>query len=107
MTNKEVLHLVFDKAREADNTYIAISVLAEGQSRPEMILFHRDDFDFKQDYYDRTYDENLNHRNGLVRILAIMSSCDFSDLNTFSFACEKKDGLPAIHTNFIVKEGKR
>lgn len=60
--NKESFSDLFRVAKENKFKYIAISIEAEGTNKPEIIINESDNYDFKLDYYMKTYNDDLVHK---------------------------------------------
>ncbi len=60
--NMENLIKIFLRAKELDMKYVAILVEMAGFPKPEMIINTTENIDAKLAYYQKTYDEELNHK---------------------------------------------
>ena len=60
--NIEVLEKVFNEAKEGQ-CCICVEVTIPGQNETELIINKFESLDNKLEYYKKTYDENLVHKN--------------------------------------------
>ncbi|AAK79179.1 hypothetical protein BJV85_002791 [Clostridium acetobutylicum] len=79
-TRKQELDKCFIKAKNQAYSYVAVVIKIEGFPVPEIIVNYQENFDKKQEYYDKTYDDNLNHKFAKgIKIVAISVANDLSE----------------------------
>lgn len=70
--NIEKLELAFKEAKEL-NCCICVEITIPGQAETELIINKPESLDNKLEYYKKTYDENLIHKNcSDIKILSAM-----------------------------------
>ena len=71
----------FYEASTKDAKYVGVLIEMEGFPKPEAIINQNDNFDSKFDYYNNTYDENLNHKyaNG-IKIISFAYGNSFAEI---------------------------
>lgn len=71
-TAKAMLLQIFNVAKSTNATHIGVDVISDMAVDPEMIINKTSDFDTKREYYDKVYDDNLDHRHAPVKITNIV-----------------------------------
>lgn len=80
MTKKQQLMECFDVAIKYHQEFMAVKIKTPNK-KMEVILFGRDNFDDKRDYYDRCYDESLKlKRNNKVKIVEFCCSNSLEEI---------------------------
>lgn len=81
MTLSEGLKLCFKNAIKNNDKLIVVFVEFEEGKKSEIIINERMNFDYKLEYYLKTYDENLIHKHCKdIKIVDFMSVKSFTDL---------------------------
>ena len=63
MLKMKNLELCFERAKQYKAKYVAVLIEIEGFPEPEVIVNPIRNLDSKLAYYQKTYDENLVHKN--------------------------------------------
>ena len=70
--NKNNIREIFKKARETNAEYIFVEVTIPGCEVGEMIINKKENFDFKENFYLNTYNDNLEHNhNNAIKIVGL------------------------------------
>lgn len=85
--NMSALVSVFEYAINYDYNYVAVVVRMDGYPENEIIINPNENFKKKLEYYQNTYDENLNHKHSQgIRIVDATAGEDLDEIETdFSF----------------------
>lgn len=76
----ENLNNTFKYAREENAKYIAIEVEGVGKEK-EVIINPAENFDAKQEYWGRTYNDDLTHKgNPSIRIVAFTQADSYDEI---------------------------
>jgi hypothetical protein len=93
-TKKKSLELLFQQATVFKCDYVAVAIQVKGVDGIEIILIPKDNFQFKMNYYDRTYDKDMimktNKDIQMVGAVGLFGRCKVEDIekeirNNFSW----------------------
>lgn len=80
----EYLTDTFDRAKELDYRFVGVLIERDGFDKPEVIINHAENFDSKLAYYEKNYNENLNHKFAKgIRISAFTFGNSFSEIEKY------------------------
>ena len=78
---QENLAITFAKAKELDMKYIGLLIQMEGYHASEVIINKAENFDDKLAYYQKSYDEHLEHKFASgIRIVGFTYGNQFEDI---------------------------
>ena len=81
---QENLMNCFDKAEEEGAEYIGVVVQVKENPTPEVIIFPKQNFDNKREYYQKTYDELLRHKHAEgIEIIGFSQADSFEELEGY------------------------
>jgi hypothetical protein len=79
--NMHNLESVFQEAKNAHAKYVGVLIEMEGFEKPEVIINSYENFDSKLEYYQKAYDENLNHKFSKgIRIIGCSFGNSFQEI---------------------------
>ena len=71
----------FNCAKKHDSPYVAVLIAMEGFPKAEIIINQAENIDTKLEYYQKTYDENLNHKFAKgIKIVGMTHGDSFDDI---------------------------
>lgn len=71
----------FEEAKLLGVPYVAVKIEMAGFPEAEIIINKRKNIDSKLAYYQKTYDENLNHKFATgIKIIGFIYGDDFGDI---------------------------
>ena len=77
----DFLNSAFDTAETIGDRFIGVKVQMDEFEKDEIIINERENFKSKLEYYQRVYDENLNHKFSKgIRIVDVASGNSFDDI---------------------------
>lgn len=80
----EYLANTFERAKELDYRFVGVLIEMDGFDKPEITINQIENFDSKLAYYERTYNENLNHKFAKgKRISAFTFGNSFSEIEKY------------------------
>ncbi|WP_291299862.1 hypothetical protein [Desulfosporosinus sp. BICA1-9] len=80
----EYLSNTFERAKELDYRFVGILIEKDGFEMPEVIINQVENFDSILAYYEKTYNENLNHKYAEgKRISAFTFGNSFSEIQEY------------------------
>ncbi|MGL4656374.1 MAG: hypothetical protein ACRCWM_10910 [Sarcina sp.] len=94
------LEQTFEKAIECDDKYIVIFVECEGCEAPEMIINRRPNFEYKLDYYKKTYGDDLVHK--FAKDIAIKSFISVGSMKELANIMEGKRHIQTLEMDLKV-----
>lgn len=75
---------VFNKAKDNNIPFVAIVVRMGGFPKDEIIINENENIDSKLAYYQKTYDDNLNHKFAPgIRIVDVVCGSSFEYLQAY------------------------
>lgn len=75
------LQLAFDTAATIGDRFIGLKIKMAGFEKDEIIINERENFNTKLEYYQRVYDEDLNHKFSQgIKIVGVTSGDSFDDI---------------------------
>lgn len=79
--NKENLKNCFNFAIKENKKFIGLLIAMDGFDKPEIIINTRENFEKKFEYYDKTYDDNLEHRFAKgIKIIGYATGINFEKI---------------------------
>lgn len=87
---KAELNEIFEEGRNRGRNYVAVRVETEGNPYPEVIINGAENFDAKQKYYNKAYDEDLvlisaKEKGKIIRITDVLMTSNLNDLSWFVY----------------------
>lgn len=87
---KEELNAIFEDGRNRRKGFIAVKIETEGNPAPEIIINGAENFDAKQNYYNKAYDDNLTliaakEKGKIIRITDALATSNLNDLSWFVY----------------------
>jgi hypothetical protein len=77
----DFLNSAFDTATTIGDRFIGLKIQMDGFEKDEIIINERENFKSKLEYYQRVYDENLNHKFSKgISIVDVASGNSFDDI---------------------------
>ncbi|ALS22113.1 hypothetical protein [Paenibacillus naphthalenovorans] len=81
MITQNDLKLAFDAATVNGDRFVGLKIQMSGFEKDEIIINERENFQAKLEYYQRVYDEDLNHKFSQgIKILGITSANSFDEI---------------------------
>ena len=79
--SKRLLLKTLLKAKDKGVSYFSVAIQVKDNPKPEVIIFGNENFENKLEYYDKTYDENLEHKHAEnIKIVGYSTSNDFETI---------------------------
>lgn len=87
---KAELNKIFEDGRGRRKEFIAVKIETEGNPSPEVIINGSANFDAKQSYYNKAYDDDLTlisarDKGKIIRITDAFATSNLNDLNWFMY----------------------
>ena len=81
--NRQALMDTFMRARGTNSEYVFIAIKLPDTEVPEIIVNRKENFDRKEAYYLKTYDENLRHYHNKDIAIVGMSYGNLEQIKNF------------------------